>query len=376
MAVTSFQFDRRLSRAFLDFGYDLYRDDPHWIPPLRRGLEAQLAPDFAFYRQPANHHIHLLARSGSQVVGRASAMLNHALRDGDGEAVGTIGFFECVDDYRVAEDLLGAAASWLADQRGIRRLWGPMNFDIWHGYRMMTRGFDQSLFYGEPYNKPYYPAFFERFGLRARQHWHSLEVVGRPPLDDLTTPKAERHQQLIEAGYSFRGLDASQLEQELETLRVVLTQSFGRFLGFTPISTEDFAALFTPSRRAIEPPLFTFAYDESGTLAGFAVAFLDLSEPLRAMCGQSHLLAKLRFLSRRGGSQRILFYLGGVTPEEAKRHSGLGRALFYHIMRQILDRGCEEVVFALMAKGNPVRGFLGGLAGQAQRQYTLYELKS
>lgn len=212
----------------------------------------------------------MLARSGAKVVGRASAMVNHSLRDGDGEAVGSIGFFECVDGYRVAEDLLGAAASWLADQHGIRRIWGPMNFDIWHGYRMMTRGFDQPLFYGEPYNKPYYPSFFERFGLVAKQHWHSLEVLGRQPLDALTTPKAERCEQLVQAGYSFRILDAAHLARELETLRNVLTRSFGRFLGYTPISAEDFAALFTPSKRAIEPPLFTFAYDEHGGLAGQA----------------------------------------------------------------------------------------------------------
>ena len=36
-------------------------------------------------------------------------------------------------------------------------------------------------FLGEPYNKPYYPAFFERFGFRACRRWNSFELPGSLP---------------------------------------------------------------------------------------------------------------------------------------------------------------------------------------------------
>jgi hypothetical protein len=84
-------------------------------------------------------------------------MVNAAIRDEDGTAVGLIGFFECVEDPVVATVLLDAARDWLREEHGLQRIWGPMNFDIWHSYRFMTRGFDQVPFYGEPDNKACYP---------------------------------------------------------------------------------------------------------------------------------------------------------------------------------------------------------------------------
>jgi hypothetical protein len=33
---------------------------------------------------------------------------------------------------------------------------GAGEFRHWHGYRLMTRGFEEKTFYGEPYNKIYW----------------------------------------------------------------------------------------------------------------------------------------------------------------------------------------------------------------------------
>ena len=30
--------------SFIDCGFDLHRDDPHWVPPFREELRAQLDP--------------------------------------------------------------------------------------------------------------------------------------------------------------------------------------------------------------------------------------------------------------------------------------------------------------------------------------------
>jgi hypothetical protein len=85
MHVRLFRFDASLVREFIEFGRALYLDDARWIPPFRR---------------------------------------------------------------TVATVPLDAARDWLRDQHGLRRIWGPMNFDIWHSYRFMTRGFDQALQHG------------------------------------------------------------------------------------------------------------------------------------------------------------------------------------------------------------------------------------
>ena len=96
MHLNSFRFDASLVREFIEFGRALYRDDARWIPPFRRTVARQLSPDYPFYNRAGNDHRHFLAYEGSQVVGRVSAMVNAAIRDEDGTAVGLIGFFESV----------------------------------------------------------------------------------------------------------------------------------------------------------------------------------------------------------------------------------------------------------------------------------------
>ncbi len=248
MAITSFDFEPSLREAFINLGYDLYRGDRRWIPPLRAELLRQLSPEFPFYSRPGNRCRHFLATAGGKTRGRVAAMVNSALKDRDGTPVGTVGFFESIEDYEVTRDLLDAATTWLRQEGGVARIWGPMNFDIWHGYRFMTAGFGERPFYGEPGNKPYYPAYFRRYGFVDRQHWHTIEVKDRRPLEGLVSLGLQRCRELARAGYRFEPLNMADFPGELLKLHQALTPSFHDFLGYTPISAQEFSALYAGLR--------------------------------------------------------------------------------------------------------------------------------
>ncbi len=374
MEIKHFTFEPVHTESFIRFSYDLYRGDTNWIPPIRKEFCDQLSPKFSFYKRPGNCHRHFLANEGRDIIGRISAIINHDLKDRDGTPVGTIGFFECVNDYVVAEKLLDSATRWLHDEHKISRIWGPMNFDIWHDYRLMTQGFDQKLFYGEPYNKPYYQMFFERYGFTVKQHWNSIELNGRNTLEELISPGVTLYQQFIEQGYRFERFNTRRFIDELRKLHFVLTQSFSGFLGFNQISFQLFEQLYAPSRYAFHPRLFTFVYDENNNLSGFAGAFLELSDAVRAMNGSIGPISKIKFFYYRNKVNRIMFHLVGKTPEEAKKRNGIGRALFCYILHEILEEGYETALATLLAKGNPSRRFLQKYAEDDKRQYTLYEI--
>jgi hypothetical protein len=374
MAIKHFRFDPDLAEAFVRFGYEHYRGDANWIPPLESELRGQLSPDFPFYRKPGNHHRHFIATAGKRVVGRISAMVNKDLKDRDQTSVGTLGFFECVEDGEVASDLIGSAVEWLHDERGIERVWGPMNFDIWHNHRFMTRGFDQNLFCGEPYNKPYYPRFFEQCNFKVKQFWDSVEITGRDALQSIIVRGEKRYQLLIDRGYRFELFRMDKFREELQKLHTIISESFSEFLGFTPISLEEFERSFAKRRNALHPGLSVFAYDESDTLAGFATTFLELSEAVRSMRGKDNLIGKLRFIRNRRRANRINFYIGGVTPEEIRKRSGLGRAGFYFVINRMLNEGFETLLLTLRLKGNFAHALVWKDETVPQREYALYEL--
>jgi hypothetical protein len=153
-----------------------------------------------------------------------------------------------------------------------------------------------------------------------------------------------------------------------------LTASYEGFLGFTHISLAEFETLFAATRHAFDPRLFIFAYDEQGRLAGFAGGCLDCSDALRAMGTKDGLFGKLLFLYHRRQADRVLFYHGGLTPTEAARRSGLGRAGFYFLLRETLRAGYSQIIAAIRSADNSSRGLWGAGAPRAQREYALYEL--
>ncbi|HET9315471.1 MAG TPA: hypothetical protein VFQ51_07755, partial [Vicinamibacteria bacterium] len=329
MGLTAFTFEREPSELFLELGYDLYRGEAGFVPPLRSDVRAQLSPRFGFHGLASSDHRRFLVRARGRVLARAMATVDGARRDEAGRLVGAVGFFESVDDYAAAADVLGAAVDWLRTAHGIRRVLGPLNFDIWHGYRLMTRGFERDRFFGEPFNKRYYPDFFERFGFSVHRRWNTFELPGSLPEAGLGSATGPSWRDLAARGYRFEPFGARPFDASVALLHEVLTRAFAVFPAFTPIGLPEFGGLMSLARHVIHPECSTFAFDENGAPAGFTTVFVDVADAVRAMKGRSTFAGRLRFLWRRRGARRLLLHLGGITPAESARHSGLARALFH-----------------------------------------------
>ena len=99
---------------------------------------------------------------------------------------------------------------------------------------------------------------------------------------------------------------------------------------------------------------------ESGT------RILTISDHLEWADYESHSMAL---------QSKINFYLGGVTTEEIKNRSGLGRAGFYYIINEILKAGYDTMLLTLRLKGNLAHALPGRLSPVPQCEYALYQVK-
>jgi hypothetical protein len=374
MGLKEFTFDLSLTDAFVSLGEELYRGDAGWVAPSRAEVRRQLAPSFPFHGKPGHEHRRFLASARGRPVARALASVHPGLRDRDGTPVGAVGFFESTPDDGAAGEVLAAAADWLGS-RGLRRIWGPLQFDIWHGYRFKTRGFDEEPLLGEPANKPYYPEQFARFGFAERRRWNSFPLGGPEGLEELATAGWEDYWRLKARGYRFEPFDTEHFDESVATLHRVLGDSFSRFLGYTSLELSEFREVLGAARHAIEPRCSHFYYDEVGTLAGFGVALRDLAPAVRAMGGRSGLRARLAFLRRRRHARRLLLHLGGITRAESEKHSGLARAAVHHMLCRVRQAGYADVHATLVAGGSPMRRHYGSFASDRRREYTLFELR-
>ena len=375
MRVTSFRFEPDLVGEFAEFGRTVYLDDPRRIPPFRRTLARQLSPAYPFYNRPGNDHRHFLVHRGSEVVGRASALVNAAMRDQDGTPVGLVGFFECVQDPVVANVLLDAACGWLRAEHGLQRIWGPVNFDIWHNYRFMTRGFDEEPFFGEPTNKPWYPEYFAGYGFRCRQTWNTIEIRGRSQLEALVAHGRAPCEAALERGYRFVSGEHWDRRGDMPLLHHLVSRAFEDFLGFTPIAFEDFDRLYRRQWTMLAKPMSFFMFDPDKRPMGFAVTFYELSAAIRAMRGRENPVSQARFMIGRRHVQRLNLFAAGGIPEALGTGAGLGRAGLFYVVDEALQNGFDDVIFALMATDKRVQRLFSRDVPEAQREYALYELR-
>lgn len=371
MALISFDFDTRLTEEFLRCGHERNCRDPRFILPLRADVASQFRPDFPFHAEPGNRHRHFLLRSGGRAIGRVSAFVNGALHDADGTPLGALGFYECIDDAQPSAELLAAATEWLRAQ-GLRRVWGPMNFDIWHGYRFITRGADSEPFVGEPRNPAWYPAQFERFGFRAAHEWVSLLLRGRDNLRNAAEALAPYRLRCERDGFRFRELNLQAPREDFRLLYRLLLPAFADFPGITPHPEEEFVELLMRNSDAFAPGLILFFEDPVHGALGFSATFLDRARAVRALRGSTAPAARLRYLLRRGTPRRAIYLLGGLHPAHARRCAGSGRALVSLTLERVLERGMDEVLVALMRKGNKARGLFRDARADEEREYTLY----
>ncbi len=374
MHIRKFTYDKRLAKSFIDFGYDLYENDPKRIHPFRN--EVHNTMQNITYNTNGNHMTNFIAVENDKLLGRLSAFVNEDLRDESANQVGTIGFFESVDDARVSKELLNTSFEWLKTVYGITKIRGPMNFDIWHGYRFMTKGFDKYPFFGEPYNKRYYNEMFIEAGFLPKYFWDSVEIDGRDNLMNVIARGEKRYNLLTSNGYKFKDLDDTNFDEQLKLLYDVINSSFRRFNSFTKIGLEEFRRNYSSLRHSVKPGFFSLIYNDEQTLAGFTGVFIDHSSAIRAMKGRSDILSKIKFAIKKNQADKVIFYSAGITPEQELKRSGLGRAGFYYGINKALEAGFDKMLIALMARNNFAHALIGEYAKYHDREYVLYEIET
>src|SRR5713101_4237886 len=154
---------KREEMTFIKFPWTIYKDNPYWVPPLlmdrKKLMDRRKNP---FYSH-AEAEFFLANRNG-EPVGRIGAIINHNHNREHNENIGFFGFFECVNDQRVADALFSTTKQWLK-QRGVTAMRGPASPSVNDEYGLLVEGFDRPPAVLMPYNPPYYQILIERAGL-------------------------------------------------------------------------------------------------------------------------------------------------------------------------------------------------------------------
>ncbi len=147
---------------FVDFPWQIYRDDPNWVPPLKFDLKQNLDPKKHPFFRHGDAAKFLAVRDG-EVVGRILVSDDPRYNEQNHANQGNFGFFESVNEQEVADSLFERAADWVRG-KGRDTIMGPVMFSTNYECGTLIDGFGTPPRVMMPHNPPYYPALIEGWG--------------------------------------------------------------------------------------------------------------------------------------------------------------------------------------------------------------------
>ena len=362
---------RRDKKRFLLFPWEIYKNDPHWIPPLLANEKGLLGyAKESFYER--NQIQTFLAERDGKIVGRIAAILNVGHLERYNDKVGFFGFYESIDDQAVADALFAAAADWLKE-RGCETMRGPMNPSMNHTVGLLVEGFDSSPFFMMTYNPPYYERLFENLGFAKAQdmyaYWGKIDML--PKVRERYLRTAEMIQERYDV--KLRPLDKRNFEADVRMFLDIYNKSLSNTWGFVPFSDAELREMAASMKYLMVPEL-AIAAEINGKMVGATFCLLDYNPRIKAINGRLLPFGFLKLLCRRSKIKKMRIISTNVLPEY--QMTGLGLVIMNAIVPKTLEYGIQEAEFSWVLESNQYsRGSLEKGGAVRNKTYRVYDKK-
>lgn len=359
---------REEREAFIRLPWSLYRDDPHWVPPLLRDMRRMLDPAVHPFHRHSEVRLYLAWRAG-RPVGRVAAIHNRNHEAFHEEPVGFFGFYEVPEDREVSHALLEATESWLRE-RGLETMRGPASFSTNETAGLLVDGFDGPPLILMPYNPPFYEERLEEFGLRPVKTLLAYFIDNQTPPEYLVRAAGLVRKR---TGVATRPLDMKRFDEELATIRHIYNRAWERNWGFVPMTDDEFEFLAEELKPIVDPELARIAHTPEGRPVGFALALPDFNQVLQRLNGRLFPFGFLRALwyARRIHRMRVIT-LGLL---EEYRGKGVDALLYLDMIQKGAARGIQFAELSWVLEDNDaMRKPLERLGGAVYRRYRLYDV--
>ena len=323
-------------KNFVDFAWEVYRDDPYWVPPLKDEVHGLLDPRKNPWFGHGRAALWLAERSG-KVVGRISAQVDDLVQDHMAPGTGQWGMFEALDGEAAAA-LISTAEEWLRGQ-GMTRALGPISISIWDEPGLLIQGFDQAPMVMMGHHRPEYRAWIEAAGYDKAKDLFTYELdirIDMIPVIDRLIKAGEKNPRI-----RIRNVDKSRFKEEAAIILNLLNDAWSDNWGFVPLTEAEIAYAGKKLKPIIYEDLVRIAeYD--GEPVAFMMTIPDINELIRDLNGELFPFgwAKLLWRLRKPRTKRVRVPLMGVAKKlQGSRLAGqLAFMLIEHIRRACVGK--------------------------------------
>lgn len=298
-----------LSKEFLNFPKQLYAKDKNYIMPLDKDINDVFDPDFNVFFKKGACERWLLKDQNNQIIGRIAAFFTDIEKSNT--RTGACGFFECIQNQKVANLLFDTAQNWLKTHN-CTFMDGPVNFgDRDSFWGLMVEGF-ASPSYRENYNFPYYKELFENYGFKPEIGQTTSLIKEEFFNFDRFSKLASRVFQ--NPAYTFEHIKTSNIEKFAKDFIEIYNKAWAFHENFTPMTMENIMKRMKQMQPILVEKLNWFAYS-NGQPIGFYLTVLDVNQVFKHINGKLNWIGKLKFLYYKRKVKRVRGIVFGVVPE-------------------------------------------------------------
>ena len=332
-------FSKKELKKFIQFSFELYKDNPYWIPPL---INDELET-FDKTKNPAFHsaeaHFYL-AYKDNKIVGKTVAIINWDEVNQLGKKKVRFGWFDVIDDVEVTKALL-ARVEEFGRKHQMENMEGPLGFSNLDKVGVLTEGFDQQGLMITWYNHPYYKNHFEQLGFIEEKKYIESKFL----FQNVDITPFEKIASVLKQRYELKPVNfknSKDIMPYVDKMFALFNTTYSKLQSFVAVNEIQVEYFKKKYIGLINPEYIKFIEDKEGNLVSFSIVMPDFSEALIRAKGKLFPFGFYHLLKAKKNNKSAVFYLIGVLPEYQSK--GITAIIFDEYAKTFKKNGIETCI--------------------------------
>jgi len=301
-------------KRFVKLQYDIYKGNQFFVPPIFKDELGTFdkSKNPAFLDSDAKF---FLAERDGKIAGRIVVINNKPANLKNKTKNLRFSWFECVDDYEVAEALYDAAENW-GKSLGMNTISGPHGFCDLDPQGMLIDGFDKIGTIAGFYHHPYYQSLTEKYGFLKEADY--LEFLSEPPYESGIPEKMLNTADWAMKRYGYKLLHYPTAKEYVKHGKVIfqlMEDSFKDNFGTVPLNKVQVDYYIKKYISYVNPDLIKLVADKNDELIGFMITMPNLSKAYQKANGKLYPLGIFHLMKGFKTYDILDFYLAGVRKD-------------------------------------------------------------
>ncbi|MCK5077925.1 MAG: N-acetyltransferase, partial [Calditrichia bacterium] len=356
-------------KKFIKLPYKLYKKDPNWVPHLL--LERYR--EFDQQKNPFFEHAKVaffLAWQEKKLVGRIAGIVNDRHNEFHNDKTGFFGFFECINDYKIAEALLKNAKNFLKGH-GMNAMRGPMKFSTNDEIGFLISGFDEPSVIMMNYNPMFYNAFMVKFGMIKAKDVYAFKINSKDVTITDTLKKVNKSLK-NKNNITIRKISLNEFANEVKKIKEIYDEARSLNWGLVPMTDAEIDHQMADMKQIMEEELVLIA-EIDGEPAAFSLTLPNINEILiKIKNGRMFPWGFLQLLLHKNSVEGLRVITLGI--KKKFEHMGLSSLFYIETIERAIELGYKWAEASWIPEDNvKMIRHLTQLGGKQYKEYRVYE---